>query len=273
MGNVKETADDLGRQADKSDWLDHVVRMGLVTYGAVHLMIAWMAVQLATGDRSGSASSKGALQELSQQPFGMVLIWLVAVGMFLLVVWRLIEAAFGHREEDGATRVGKRLASLGMAVIYGSIAVSAINVASGSGSGGGGSDSTTAKLMDLPGGQWLVGLVGLVIGAIGANLIRVALTEQFAEQITAQGKSGDIGTAYLWFGKVGSIAKGIAFLVVGGLFGYAGITHEAKKSGGLDQALQKVLQQPFGQVMLVVIAVGIACFGLFCFIRARHLSR
>ena len=61
--------------------------------------------------------------------------------------------------------------------------------------------------------------------------------------------------------------------IVGGLFCYAAITHNAKKSGGLDQALQTVLEQPFGQAMLVAIALGIAAYGVFCFARAKHLSR
>ena len=72
---------------------------------------------------------------------------------------------------------------------------------------------------------------------------------------------------------MGYIAKGVAIVIVGALFGYAAITHEAKKSGGLDQALQTVLEQPFGQAMLVAIALGIAAYGVFCFARAKHLSR
>ena len=51
------------------------------------------------------------------------------------------------------------------------------------------------------------------------------------------------------------------------------LTHNAKKSGGLDVALHKVLQQPFGPFLLGLIAVGIGCYGLFCFARAKHLSR
>ena len=68
-------------------------------------------------------------------------------------------------------------------------------------------------------------------------------------------------------------AKGIAIAIVGGLFIYAAITHEPQKSGGLDQALRTVLEQPFGPFLLGVIAVGIICYGLFCFARARHLSK
>ncbi len=113
----------------------------------------------------------------------------------------------------------------------------------------------------------------MAIIGYGANLVRRAWNEKFREHLNAEGTSGEAGRAYVIFGKAGYTAKGIAFMVVGGLFVYAAITHEPKKSGGLDQALNKVLQQPFGPFLLGAIAVGIACYGLFCFARARHLSR
>ncbi|MFL6153992.1 MAG: DUF1206 domain-containing protein [Ornithinibacter sp.] len=268
---MSNSATDLGHRARHSDWLDHAVRIGLVAYGVVHLMVAWLAAQLALGDRQGSASSKGALQQLAQQPFGEVLVWLVALGMFLLVLWRVLEAALGHREEEHRTR--KRLVSALKAVLYAAIGISALGVAMGSGGGSNGTDSTTRKLMDLPAGPWIVGAVGLAVIGYGVALCVQAWTEKFAKHLSWEGKTGDTGTAYLWFGKAGYVAKGVATAIVGGLFVYAAATHDPKKSGGLDQALQKVLQQPFGQVLLLVIAAGIACYGLFCFARARHLSR
>jgi len=273
VGETTDKADELGRRADDSAWLDQAVRAGLIAYGVVHLMIAWLALQLALGNRQGAASSQGALHELARQSYGTVLIWLIAVGMFLLVLWRLIEAAAGHRGVDGGKRLRKRLTSLGKAVIYGSLGFSAAKVAMGSGSSGGGSDPMTAKLMNLPGGQLLVGAVGVAIIGYGAVLVRTAWTEKFREHLTADGASGDVGRAYVLLGKAGYAAKGVAFGIVGSLFVYAALTHRAKKSGGLDQALHKVLQQPFGPFLLAAIALGIGCYGLFCFARARHLSR
>jgi hypothetical protein len=272
MGQMANKADDLGERARDSDWLDYAIRAGLIAYGIVHLMIAWLAAQLALGEREGSASSTGALQELASQSFGTILIWLIAIGMFLLVLWRLLEAALGDEDEEGGG-LRKRLTSLGKAVIYGAIGVSAIRVATGSGSQGGGSDSTTATLMDLPAGRWIVAGVGLAIIGYGANLVRRAWTEKFREHLSAEGKSGDVCRAYIWFGKAGYMAKGISIAIIGGLFCYAAYTHEPNKSGGLDVALHKVLEQPFGQFLLLAIAAGIACYGLFCFARARHLSR
>ncbi len=263
------------KEAEDHSWVDHAARFGLVAYGVVHLLVAYLALQLALGSPSGSASGSGALHELAQQPYGLVGLWLVALGMLLLVSWRLLEAAVGRREEtDPGKRTRKRLGSLLKAVLYGSLGVAAVQVAVGGGSSsGGGTDSTTATLLQLPGGQLIVGAVGLAILGYAVQQIRTAWTEGFREHITAQGESGGSGTAYVWLGKAGYTAKGVAVGVVGVLFGYAAVTHDAARSGGLDQALEQIREQPFGRVLLGIVALGIGCYGVFCFARARHLSR
>ena len=275
MTDMSSKAQRAGSQAENSEWFDKAIRAGLVAYGVVHLLIAWLALQLAFGESEGAASSKGAMQQLAEQPFGTTLLWLVAIGMLMLVLWKLLDAWKGHEDEDDdKSKWAKKGFDVLKAVLYGTIGVSALRAAMGGGSSSkGGTDSTTAKIMDLPGGQFLVGLIGLAIIGYGANQIRTAYTEKFREKITAQGKAGDAGQAYIYFGKAGYTAKGIAVGIVGGLFLYAAVTHEAKKSGGLDQALHTVLQQPFGPFLLGIIAVGIACYGLFCFARARYLTR
>jgi hypothetical protein len=88
-----------------------------------------------------------------------------------------------------------------------------------------------------------------------------------------QGLTGVSGTAYRWLGKVGCVTKGIAFGIVGALFCYAAYTHEPNKSGGLDQALSEVLEQPLGPFLLAAIALGFVAYGLFCFAQARYFDR
>lgn len=260
-----------GERIHRSAWLDHAARWGLIAYGVVHLLVAWLALQMALGDRSGKASGEGALAKLSQQPLGGVLIWLVAIGLGLLVVWRLFEACFGHDDADSPWR--KRTASALKAVIYGALAFAAIKVATGSSGGGDGTETMTARLLGLPGGQGLVAIAGAaVIGYAGRTAWR-GWAEKFMEHLDHTSRGRGAGSAYRILGKVGYLAKGVALAIVGVLIGYAAVTHDADKSGGLDQALREVLQQPFGPVLLGVIALGIGCYGVFCFARARHLDR
>lgn len=275
LGTIGDQARQAGEQAHRSDWMDRGARIGLVAYAAVYLLVAWLCVQLALGDHEGRPSSTGALRELTQQPFGEVLLWVVVVGMVFLVVWKGLEAAVGHRDEqDAGTRARKRVMSAFKAVLYAAVAVSGLGIATHSGSGGGGSQTTwTATVMGWPGGQLLVGAVGLAIICYGGYQVWTGWTEEFAEKLDAEGRSGRSGRAYLAFGKAGYTAKGIAIGLVGALFAYAAITHDATRSGGLDEALLTVLRQPFGPVLLGLIGLGLACYGVFTLARARHLSR
>lgn len=271
MTDTTDEVERLGRQAEDSDAVDYFARAGLIAYGVVHLLLGWLAFQLALGRTGKNASTTGAMQELARQPMGTVLVWAVAIGIALLVIWRGLEVAFGHRYADDSDRWRKRAVSGAKAVIYAVIAVSAAKVALGSGSGssGSGSKGITATVMGWPGGQWIVAAVGLAIVGYGGGLVWRGWQEKFTEDLDAGGRQGLI----LMVGKVGYVAKGISIGLVGGLFVFAGIDRNASESGGLDQALQRVLQAPGGPVLLALIGLGLACYGFYCFARSRHLQR
>ena len=265
---MTNSAKKFGRKADNSDALGIAVRVGLICYGVVHLLIAWLAASLAFGDNKGSASKNGALKEVAQQPLGSVLLYVMTAGFAALVVWQLVETVAGHRDEDGGKRKLKQASSALKVAIYGFLGFSSLKVASG----GGGGDQTepmTARVLALPAGQFLVGVVGVAVARYAAALIY----RGFREHLKSQGQTGELGRAYVLLGKVGYVSKGLALLAVGGLILWAAWSHDPDKSGGLDQALRKVLDQPFGSLMLAVIAFGIGCYGLFCFARPRHLDR
>lgn len=270
---VQADVEHAGRRAERSDWLDHAVRVGLVAYGLVHVVIAWLGLQLALGDRSGRPDARGALHELAQQPLGEVVLLLVATGMLLLVCWRILELLFDHRHEDAWDRWRHRAVAVGTAVAYGAIGLSAFSVVLGNGGGGREEETWTARLMSWPAGPWLVAAVGVGLLGYMAGMAWRGITGRHAEQLTAEGRSGESGSAYVVVGTVGYVAKGLAFGIVGGLFLWAAWTHDARKSGGLDQALAELLHQPYGPWLLGAVSVGLACFGLFQLVRARHLSR
>ena len=79
--------------------------------------------------------------------------------------------------------------------------------------------------------------------------------------MNVEGLAGRAAPAYRLARQGGLRRKGIAFGIVGALFCYAAATHEPNKSGGLDQALSEVLEQPFGPFLLAVIALGFVATG------------
>jgi hypothetical protein len=248
-------------------------RVGLAAYGLLHLLVAWVAVDLALGDRQRDSSGQGALRQLASEPVGRVLVWAIAVAMAAFCLRRVVEGCVGHRDEDDRDRLRLRARAWAKACVYAAISASATAIALHAGGGGSGKErSLSARVMDLPGGGIAVALVGIGILALGCRHAYRGLTKKFRDELSEDGREGEAGAVYLAFGQVGYTAKGVVIALVGVLVAYAGITHEPQKSGGLDQALQTLRDQPFGPVLLCAVAAGIASYGLFCFAQARHLS-
>jgi len=270
---MNNSVKDLGRKSDNSEVLDWAVRVGLVSYGVVHLLLAWLVGSLALGESEGPASKNGALAQVKEQPWGTGLLWVMAAGFVSLVVWQLIEAVAGHRDDDGAKRTFKRGVSIIKVGIYGLFAYGSWKFATHGSGGEDGTESFIAKVMGLPAGQLLVGLLGLGVAIWAGSLIRSGLTEKFREHLDSEARSSDLSATYIRVGKIGYVGKGAAFLAVAGLILWAAKTSDPDKSGDLDDAMRKLLEQPFGSYLLLLIAVGLAGYGLFCFARARYLDR
>jgi Domain of Unknown Function (DUF1206) len=265
-------------QAGDSTSLEWLARGGLIAYGVIHLLVGWLALQIAWAASPGtSADTSGALQTLAQQPLGKVLLWVVAVGLVALALWQTSEAIWGHPDRDRGKRVRKQVTSGAKAVVYAALAVSAALVALGSGSSSSQSqEQATTGVLAWPGGRVLVVAAGLVIVGVGvgvgvgvASIIK-GIKESFTEEINTSSISPTARTGVLRLGQVGYIAKGVALSVVGGLLSYATLTFDRQQAQGLDGALHTILAQPFGRFLLTAVALGFVAFGLFAILQSRY---
>jgi hypothetical protein len=265
------TTDSKAEQAGDSTSLEWLARGGLIAYGVVHLLVGWLALQIAWGASAGSADTSGALTTLARQPFGKVLLWVVAVGLVALALWQVSEAIWGHPDQDRGKRVRKQVTSGAKAAVYAALAVSAALVALGSGSSSSQSqEQATTGVLAWPGGRVLVVIAGLVIIGVGIAGIIKGVKKSFTEEIDTSSMSPTSRTGVLRLGQVGYIAKGVALSVVGGLLTYATLTFDRQQAQGLDGALQTILAQPFGRFLLTAVALGFVAFGLFAILQSRY---
>ncbi len=266
-------------RAGNSDALQHLARVGLIALGIVHLLIAWLALQLAWGGGGGSADQSGAMATLAEQPFGKPLLWVLTVGLLALALWQLAELArkvpglrsTGEERKKAVTGTVKTVAK---AVVYVFLAITAFRFASGGGQAGSGQEQqTVAGVFAWPGGRFLVGIAALVLIGVGVYHVHKGVTKRFMKEIdAAQASAGERRTIER-LGQLGYPAKGVALAVVGGLLGWAAVTFDPAKASGLDGALRTLLDAPFGKALLTLVALGIAAFGVFAFFRARYPER
>jgi hypothetical protein len=269
---MQTTASGKAEQAGDSASLEFVARAGLIAYGVVHLLIGWLAAQIAwSASDSKSGDVSGALKTLADQPFGKILLWLVAVGLVALALWQASEAIWGYRNREGAERVRKQATSGAIAIIYAALGISAASVALGSGASSSQSQKqATSGVLAWPAGRVIVVVAGLIIIGVGvANVVKGA-KKSFAEEIDTSTMSPVARRSVARLGQIGYIAKGVALGLVGGLLSYATLTFDRQKAQGLDGAMQTILAQPFGRFLLTAAALGFVAFGVFAILQSRY---
>lgn len=258
-------------RATDSKAFEYTARAGFAASGVLHLLVAFIIGRLAFGS-GGNADQSGALATLAKQPGGAIMLWVAAVGLLALGLWRVAEAVVGSKpgersgQGQGDSSAWKRVKPLGLAIVNFAIAFSAVKFAMG-----GGKQSTqqnagmSAQLMQSGWGKTLLIIVGIVVAVVGGYHVYKGAAKKFLKDLQRSG-----GTAVTAVGVTGYVAKGLVLLGAGVLVIFATLTADPSKATGLDAAVKTLGQAPFGKVLLILAALGIAAFGAYSFVRSRH---
>ncbi len=271
MTSAAHSANRSAKKAARSDAVKIAARVGLLSYGITHLLIGWLALQIAFGGGGEQADQSGAFQTLAQQPFGRVLLWVLVVGFVAVALWRAEQAIWGYSyESDTKKQIRKKVEDGAKAVLFAVLAVVAGTTAAGGGGGGGNSQQgLTATVLGWPGGQLLVGAAGLVVIGVGVKKIYDGVKRKFEEDMSLPSDQRARQVA-VRTGQIGFVAKGIAIGLIGGLVIAAAVQFDPQQSAGLDAALKTLASQPYGPFLLAAVALGLFAYGIFCFFDARY---
>ena len=104
-------------------------RFGIFIKGFVYLLIGILTALAAFNMGGKKSGSSNVLQFLSRQPFGKILLVIVAVGLIAYTFWRLYQAIMDH-DNDGSDSKAfiKRIGYAISGLFYGFLAYSSIKL-------------------------------------------------------------------------------------------------------------------------------------------------
>ncbi|WP_432164576.1 DUF1206 domain-containing protein [Streptomyces sp. bgisy031] len=262
------------RRAANSTAVSGAARAGFAARGVIYVLIGVLSLRIAFSDGGGEQADRGgAIAEIAEKPFGTVLLWLLGTALVGMALWRLTEAAFGQAGPDGK-KASKRAMAAGRCVFYGFVAYSVLSYAAGErGSGSGSSDKDsqdiTAKVLNWPGGQWIVGIAGAAVAGAGVWIAVRAFMRKFQKHLKVSDMSQKTRKMVNFLGMFGGSCRGAVFAVAGGFAVAAALKHKPGKAKGMDDTLRSFADTPAGPWLLVLIALGLAAFGVFSWANAR----
>ncbi len=260
------------KSAGRSETARKVVLFGWAAKGVVYVALAYLVLQMAFGQSSQDASTTGALRLIAQEAPGKTVLVVLGLGLIAFAVGRVLEVTtLATPQIDGKDKATAAV----LAVIYTSLALTAFSIVglagSSSGGGGGGSEKQgSAFLLGLPGGRWIVGLIGLAVIAFGARQAYKGVQQKFLGTLRTGEMSSGLRAAVEKLGTAAYVTKGAILALLGYFFLQSAITYDPDEAKGLDAALQEVAGETWGQVVLTLVAIGLLAYGVFAFVEARY---
>jgi hypothetical protein len=259
-----------GETVGRSSAFEALARAGFVARGVIYGIIGILAIKVALGAGGKTTNQTGALRTLAQQPFGKVLLILVAIGLGGYALWRFIHALLGHGPEKSDDKFD-RLAAVGSGVTYAILCVIAVSILAGSASSSSGSPKKpTAGVLGWPGGTWIVGLAGAILCGVALYQLYRGVTQDFLKDSKTEEMSPAVRKWITWIGTFGHLARTVVFGLVGIFLIKAAVEYDPSKAVGLDGALAKLANHSYGEWLLGVVAAGLIAFAAYSLSDARY---
>jgi hypothetical protein len=253
-------------------WAEPAARVGYTAKGIVYVMVGALAVRASLGWGGRATDPHGALETMDRQRFGDVLLALAAVGLSAYVFWRVTQAVLDlDRKGAGVKGLLLRAGFLGSGLAYASLALTAAAMAVG-----GRGDRrdlvrtwTTRALAD-PDRWWLVAAIGLGVLIGGLYQFYKAWSARFERDLRLSEVSAASRRWVRRTGRIGFVARGVTFAVIGWFLIRAGQHVNPGEARGLGGALRYLRAQEYGPWLLAGAGMGLIAYGLFSMVEGRY---
>lgn len=239
-----------------------LIRFGFIIRGILYLLTGFYGIEAAIGFSSGAKDTTQIIEILGRIPFGRTILSIIFIGLIGYGLGGILRAWFGKYKP--LIRLGylsSGLAYLGVSLIPLQLLMNLAPM------GGAASKKYLVILSGLPGGYWVISLVGLATMLAGFNQIKYGYDEKFKNNLKKMESGGKKETVEL-AGKYGYVARGVVISLVGFFLFLAGITGDIFKIKGPTEILKWTWQQSQGALLLGVISGGLMALGAYSIMAA-----
>lgn len=253
----------------KEEGIKTSARLGMYAKGTVYILIGGLTAFAAFNAGGEKTGKGGAFRFVVEQPFGKIILGVIALGLIGYVVWRAVQTIRDPEDEGTMRRVG--YASSGF--FYGLVAFTAIQMIFAWGGGGGDSSSQqgmVSRVLSQSWGQIAIGAVAIMFFGKALWQFYRSFSGKFASKLEDMNLDSRARNIIMKAGRVGYIARGIVIGIIGWLFLQAAITKSSSEAGGTKEAFEVLQNSVAGPIILAVVALGLVAYGVFMFVKGRY---
>ncbi|WP_051348689.1 DUF1206 domain-containing protein [Peribacillus kribbensis] len=270
--NTRQSVKDHAYKAAENvkPWIERSARAGFMAKGSVFILVGIFSFLASLGVGHKAKGTNGVFASLSSSPFGEVVLWMIALGLACFSMWQIIRCFHPQKGKKWTERSSASISCCIYIVLTGK----AVSLAIHSGHSGGAKELWAARILQYQAGQWLIGGIGAGILLFGIHEIYSGYKQKYMDQFKTADMSEKEITAARTSGRIGLFSRGAVFGVLGFFIMKMAIEANPNHPKSLDGALEKILEQPHGRILLAMISAGFILYGLFEILKGknRHLK-
>jgi hypothetical protein len=255
-------------------WLEFLERAGYVIRGVLYAVMGVLAMGLALGIGGSATDQSGSLTLLTGGPTGKALLLAVVFGLGAYSIWGFARATFDPlRRGRDAPGIAERLGFAWSGVAYAAIVLFALRLLAGTAQAGAhdGTQSTIARILTYPAGKWVAVGIGIVAIGVGLGQLIEAFRAAFRKDLKRFEMKKVEKQIVDGLGRFGMISRGVTFGLVGWFVLQGGLHRDSSQVHGFAGAFLFLLNEPFGHLLLGVVAAGFIALGLHSLACARWI--
>ena len=242
--------------------IEPLARLGYASKAIIYTIMGYLALAAAARRGGRVTDMYGALRELLGNPLGRMLLVVLAIGLWGYAVWRVLDAI---RDPDGhgtnfkglVTRIGNVVRAL----IYGGVGIEAFKLFQGlGGSHGREAQAWTAKLLDVPFGQWLVGILGVIVFVYGISEVIASFKGGYSRTLDVSPIPPAFRRTAERISAIGIGSRGVIITVAGVFLMRAALERDPSEAHGIRDSILELVNATPGRWALVFVGVGFLCY-------------
>lgn len=268
-----EKANWTAKRAAGNPFYRFAARAGYVARGVLYAYMGYAALQIALTTAPRRADQQASLMVVAGFPLGRFLLLAGVVAIAAYSLWGFIRAIYDplHRGKDAVgivTRLGFAWSGLSYAaLLFFAIAL----LTHGSAGQGDQTQAMAARLLSAPFGALLTEVAGLIGVAAGIGQFIEAWKASFRKDEKRGQMSEGEKKVTDFLGRAGFVARGVVFSLMGWFIFLAGTHHDPNHAAGFTGTFNYLLMQPYGRVLLGLVALGFIALGLHSIVLARYI--
>lgn len=252
------------------DTLVTAARAGWVARGVLYIILGGLATLAAVGEGGGLHDGQGIVRWVMKLPAGTLLVALSALGFAGYALYSAALLVFGQENADGplAAAFTRAKGAIGC-MVYGSLTLTSVQLLLGHHQKGESKEVWFVSLLHAPWGRFVIGAIGVSLIGFGVYQCVFAVSAKHRDDVRISAMGEKESVAFLWIGRMGLIARGVVFGVIGYFTLRAAImAAESGASTTTSGALREI--RDVGWVPLVIVALGLAAYGVLQLFYAKY---